>query len=106
MCWNEVPFAEDLPKKLEEWKKIWHLFPPSFYDVYVMRGKRKFRAHFDAPNRRWVQSTKDYFNSPIMKQVKYWKEIELYTIEFQRTELDDHLDRRESAEDYGKKNAN
>jgi hypothetical protein len=69
MVWNIVPYAENLPKEFEEWKKIWNFFPPSFLDCWVSSGNKKCRAYFDAPNRRWVKSTRNEWNSPDVAHV-------------------------------------
>ena len=84
--WHHVPHSSTLSKDLEEWKKIWHLFPPSFFNVWVMNGKRKCKAYFNAPTRHWNLSTKNVWADPEIYQVKCWREIEDETFEMQRLE--------------------
>src|SRR5260221_9024102 len=96
MSWNEVPPSESIPRDLQAWKKIFHLFPPSFYDVWVWvtREEKRRKAHFDASNMRWVKANKDGAYE-ILYGVRYWKEIKSNTLQQQSKELDDFLDRRE-----------
>ena len=76
---KEVNFSDSL----NEWKKIRHLFPPSFLNCWVMASGKKCKAYFDAPNRQWWKSTKDVWSDPMLFGVTEWKEIESETFKKQ-----------------------
>ena len=82
--WIEVPHKSTFSGNFEEWKKIRHLFPPSFYDVWVMNGKKKCKGYFDSPNQRWLCPSRAHdWNDIELHQVRSWKEIEDKTLKMQ-----------------------
>lgn len=86
----ELTPGQCMEKRLTEWRKVRDHFPPSFYDVFVMNGKRKQRAYFDAGCQRWVDSSdhidKHFNNERELKRVSKWMEIPEYTLEIQKNE--------------------
>lgn len=67
-----------LSDNLEEWKKIKHFFPPSFFTVKIMNVKRIRNAYFDAPNHCFRYVSDVWKDKPI-KTVIAWcrKSLEL-----------------------------
>ena len=72
-----------------KWKNVRRFLPRSFFNVWVMNGKRKCKAWFDAPNNIWYLDEKDMFNSTELHKVIKWAEIEGCSIEKQQKDLDE-----------------